>query len=79
MTVPTDPGEFFSTTLSSETDPLATTLEATIPTGQFQISLFGGWFLEKVVDWEAVPVEARLLGPSFQSFSIAANEETTVV
>src|SRR5688572_3931410 len=76
---PPDPGEFFSTTLSSETDPLSTTLEATIPTGQFQINLFDGWFLEKVVEGEAVPVQARLLGSTFQSFSIAANEETTVV
>lgn len=76
---PIDPGEFFSTTLSSETDPLATTLEATIPIGQFQISLFDGWFLEKVSDGEAVPVQARLLGSSFQTFSIAANEETSVV
>lgn len=73
------PDEFFSTTLSSEQDPLATTLEATIPIGQFQITLFDGWFLEKVIDGEAVPVEARLVGPSFQSFGIAANEETTVV
>ncbi|MEY2930601.1 MAG: hypothetical protein RL033_1350, partial [Pseudomonadota bacterium] len=73
------PDEFFSTTLSSEQDPLATTLEATIPIGQFQITLFDGWFLEKVIDGEAVPVDARLLGSSSQSFGIAANEETTVV
>lgn len=76
---PIDPGEFFSTTLSSETEPLATTLEASLPIGQFQISLFDGWFLEKVIDGETVPVQARLLGSSFQTFGIAANEETSVV
>jgi hypothetical protein len=75
---PPFPGDFFETTLSSESDPLATTLEATIPTGAFQISLFDGWFLEKVVDGETMPVQAQLVGPSFQSFNIDANEETVV-
>jgi hypothetical protein len=72
------PGDFFETTLSSENDPLATTLEATIPTGAYEISLFDGWFLEKVVDGETMPVQARLVGSSFQNFNIDANEETVV-
>jgi len=73
------PDEFFEITLSSENDPLASTLEATIPIGAYQITLFDGWFLEKVVDGEAVPVQARLKGSSFQNFSITANQETVVV
>jgi len=80
-----DPGfpfpsnDFFNIQLFSENDPLASTLEATIPIGEYQITLFDGWVLEKVVDGEAVSVEARLVGSSFQTFSIAANEETVVV
>jgi hypothetical protein len=70
--------QFFELTLSSENDPLASTLEATIPTGAYQITLFDGWFLEKVVDGEAVRVQASLKGSSFQNFNIAANEETVV-
>jgi len=79
-----DPGfpfpgdDFFETFLSSENDPLSSTLEATLPIGEYQINLFDGWVLEKVVDGEAVSVEARLVGSSFQTFSIAANEETVV-
>jgi len=79
-----DPGfpfpsnDFFNIQLFSENDPLASTLEATIPIGEYQITLFDGWVLEKVVDGEAVSVEARLVGSSFQTFSIAANEETVV-
>jgi hypothetical protein len=75
---PPSGGQFFSTTLFSEDDPLASTLEATIPIGQYQITLFDGWFLEKVIDGEAVRVDARLVGSSFQNFAISANDETVV-
>ncbi len=78
-TIPPFPDDFFSTTLFTENDPLATTLEATLPIGAFQITLFGGWFLEKIVDGEAQQVEARLVSSAFQDFSIQANDETTVV
>jgi hypothetical protein len=73
------PDEFFSTTLFTENDPLASTLEATLPTGGFQITLFDGWFLEKVIEGEAEPVEARLVSSAFQQFDIRANDETSVV
>jgi hypothetical protein len=76
---PSDPFEFFQTTLFSENDPLASTLETTLPTGQYGITLFEGWFLEKVVDGVATPVNARLVSSSLQQFGIEANEETTVV
>ncbi len=75
---PIDPPSF-GRLLSSEDDPLASTLEATLPVGSFQISLFGGWFLEKIVDGEPVAVDARLVSPDFQFFDIASNEETLVV
>jgi hypothetical protein len=64
--------------LSSEDNPLGTTLETTLDIGDYQINLFGGWFLEKVVDGQVVRVDARLLSSEFQNFSIAANEETRV-
>ncbi|HEU4576939.1 MAG TPA: hypothetical protein VFS67_01700 [Polyangiaceae bacterium] len=78
VVVPPSPGDFFDTTLSSENDPLSSTLEATIPTGAYQITLFDGWFLEKVVDGEAQRVNARLSGSSFQNFTINTNEQTFV-
>jgi len=75
---PSFPDDFFDTTLSSENDPLSSTLEATVPTGGYQITLFDGWFLEKVVDGEAQRVNASLEGSSFQNFTINANEQTFV-
>lgn len=68
------PGAF----LSTESDPLATTLEATLDIGDYVITLFPGWVLEKVQGGEVSRVQARLLSPESQEFSIAANEETTV-
>lgn len=68
----------FFTFLSSETDPLATTLEATLDSGDYQIDLFSGWFLEKVIDGAATPVAAELLSPATQFFNIQSNQETFV-
>lgn len=68
----------FFTFLSSENDPQATTLEATLDTGDYQIDLFTGWFLEKVIDGVNTPVSAQLISPSTQFFNIQTNEETFV-
>ncbi len=68
----------FFTFLSSENDPLATTLEATLDSGDYQIDLFDGWFLEKVIDGTATAVSAQLLSPSTQFFNIQTNQETFV-
>lgn len=74
-----DPNFFFFQTFFTENDPLATRLEATLPTGDFQITLFGGFALERVEpDGSAVRVSTTLLSPSSQNFRIAANEETNV-
>jgi hypothetical protein len=64
--------------LSTENDPLATSLETTLNVGDYQISLFPGWFLEKVVAGQVTHVQASLLSPDMQSFSITANGETAV-
>jgi len=64
--------------LSSENDPLATSLETTLDIGEYQINLFSGWFLEKVQDGVVTRVQARLLSPESQSFSITPNAETAV-
>lgn len=64
--------------LNSESDPLATTLGATLESGQYQITLFSSWFLEKVQNGRVDRVQARLLSPESQEFSITANEETSV-
>lgn len=68
------PGAF----LRTETDPLASTLETTLDIGQYVVTLFPGWVLEKVQGGEVTRVQARLLSPESQEFSIAANEETSV-
>jgi len=70
-------GGFFSF-LSSEDNPLSTTLEATLPSGDYTVDLFGGWFLEKVQDGEVTQVEATLVSSSTQFVSIAENEESVV-
>ncbi len=68
------PGAF----LSTENDPLATTLEATLDAGEYLITLVPGWFLEKAQGGEVTRVQARLLSPESQALSITANEETSV-
>ena len=73
-----DPFGGFLTFLSSENDPLASTLEATLDTGDYLVELFPGWFLEKVIEGVATPVVANLISSPSQSFSILANEESVV-
>jgi len=73
-----DPFGGQSAFLSSENDPFSSTLETTLEIGDYQIDLFQGWFLEKVEGEQVTRVEARLLSPASQSFSILANEETAV-
>lgn len=68
----------FLTFLSTENDPLATTLETTLPGGLFLITLFDGWFLERVSGGEVTVVDAQLLSPSTLDFFISVNEETFV-
>jgi hypothetical protein len=74
-----DPTFTFFTQLSTENDPSATTLETTIPVGDFAITLFQGFSLERVEpDGRTVRVESSLVSPSTQSFHINANEQTNV-
>jgi hypothetical protein len=73
-----DPSGGFATFLSSEEDPLASTLEATLPAGDYSVELFFGWTLEKVEAGEAVTVDARLLSPALQLVSILPDEESPV-
>jgi hypothetical protein len=74
----------FFTTLSTENDPLATTLEATLPVGNFFINIQpdfssgGNFTLEKVENGSSTRVRATLLSPSQQTFTIRGNEETQV-
>jgi hypothetical protein len=68
----------FAGFLQSESDPLATSLETTLDIGNYQIALFSGWFLEKVEGSQVTRVQAQLLSPDTQDFSISPNGETTV-
>ncbi len=70
-------GGFFAF-LFSEDDPQSTTLETNLPTGQFIITLFDGWFLERVQGGEVTVVDARLVSPQTLDFFISANDETFV-
>jgi hypothetical protein len=74
---------FFSSstiTLSSETDPTKSVLEAFLNPGSYQIQLLDGWFVEQVDDLlgSAVFVPATLLSSSFQFFDIVSDTETFV-
>jgi hypothetical protein len=73
-----EPFNFFQQ-LSTENDPAATTLETNVPAGDFLITLFGGFSLERVnADGTTARVQSTLLSPSTQSFHIEPNEETFV-
>jgi hypothetical protein len=72
---------FFSSstlTLSSETDPTKSVLEAFLNPGTYQIQLVDGWFIEQVDDLlgTAIPVSATLLSSPFQFFDILSDTET---
>jgi hypothetical protein len=74
-----DPNFTFFTQLSTENDPTASTLETTMPVGDFTITLFSGFSLEKVSpDGTTARVASTLLSPSSQSFHISPNEQTSV-
>jgi hypothetical protein len=74
-----DPNFTFFTQLFTENDPTASTLETTMPVGDFTITLFSGFSLEKVsADGSTARVESTLVSPSSQSFHISPNEQTNV-
>jgi hypothetical protein len=69
----------FFQTFFTEDDPLASRLESTLPVGDFSITLFGAFVLERVEpDGSAVRVSSTLLSPVSQSFRIDPNQETLV-
>jgi hypothetical protein len=53
-------------------------LETTLGIGDYQVQLFSDWFLEKVEGNQVTRVQAQLVSPETQAFSISANGETTV-
>lgn len=74
-----DPNFTFFTQLFTENDPGASTLETSMPIGDFTITLFSGFSLEKVsADGSTARVGSTLLSPSSQSFHISPNEQTNV-
>jgi hypothetical protein len=74
----------FFTTLQTESDPQSSTLEATLPAGNFFIDIQpdfssgGNFVLEKIENGVSSRVAATLLSPIEQSFEIHGNEETVV-
>jgi hypothetical protein len=73
---------FFST-LFTENDPLSSTLEATLPVGNFFIDVFADDFsqnfsLDKVEGGTTTRVNATLVSPQSQTFRISTNQETFV-
>lgn len=67
-----------STPLSTEQDPLASTLEASFPTGDYVVALQNGWILEKAVGNTVSAVAATLLSPAVQSVSLVPNGESSL-
>jgi hypothetical protein len=67
------------TFLSTENDPLSTTLETNLPRGLYRITLLDGWQLERVFGSEVSFVDAVLDGSPSQDFFVSVNEETFVV
>jgi hypothetical protein len=72
-----DPGGIV-TFLFSEADPLSTTLETNLRSSLYDITLFDGWFLEKVEFGQVTIVDAQLISSASQQFFISPNEETFV-
>lgn len=72
-----DPGGIV-TFLFSEVDPLSTTLETNLRSSLYDITLFDGWFLEKVELGQVTIVDAQLVSSASQQFFISPNEETFV-
>jgi hypothetical protein len=74
----TDVATAASTLLSTEQDPLASTLEASLPSGEYLVALQNGWVLEKAVGNTLTIVAATLLSPAVQSISVSANGESSL-
>jgi hypothetical protein len=65
--------------LDSEVDPDAQSLTAELNPGQYQISLAGGWFLERLAeDGTATPTRAALISPNPASFGVRNGRVTNV-
>lgn len=65
--------------LSSETDPNAAILAATLSTGGYSINLESGWSLEKVTPMGAQTVNASLVSANPTSFMIGSGATASVV
>ncbi len=64
------------TVFDSETDLTLTTLNATLSTGNYTITLEPGWSLEKLIDGTFQVVDATLTSPNPQSFQILGGATT---
>jgi len=62
-----------ATLLSTEQDPLASTLEASLQNGDYVVALQNGWVLERAVGGTVSTVAATLLSPAVQTVTISAN------
>ena len=62
-----------ATLLSTEQDPLASTLETSLQNGDYIVALQNGWVLERAIGNTVSTVAATLLSPAVQTVTIAAN------
>ena len=67
-----------ATLLSTEQDPLASTLEASLPNGDYVVALQNGWTLEKAVGNTVSVVAATLISPAVQTVTISANGQSAL-
>src|SRR5688572_15682874 len=74
----TNNGNGANVVLSSEQDPLSTTLESSLLAGNYNVSLQPGWFLEKASGGSITSVQATLMSPSTQNVDVQVNGESTL-
>lgn len=66
-------------TLSSDLDPTASSVDATLAVGSYAVALASGWQMQQLVGDTWTNVAATLVSAASQSFAVAENGTTVVV
>jgi len=71
-------GSPLSMVVDSEEDPDADSIQVSLENGNYQVYLRDGWYLEKIENGEAEPVEATLLSSNNQWIYVNPRQTSTV-
>jgi hypothetical protein len=66
------------TVFNTEDDPTRTSLSANVDAGDYAATVEPGWRMERLAGGEAVPVSATLISDNPASFSVVAQQRTSV-